>query len=119
MVGICTTLLLAIPFTSLAVTPKQLVPEYRKITPTPNDDPDGPYAGGLDDITDWINLLSFIGNLLIIPGFLLTLSYIISEQQGIISLFMNLLFLYWTMRYGVYQGFAEAFDRRDFDEDGC
>jgi hypothetical protein len=118
MVCICTTLFLGIPFTSLAITPQQLVPNYQKIAHTPNNDPDGPYAGGLDDITDWINLLSFIGNLLIVPGFLLALSYTISEQQGLISLVMNSLFLYWTVRYGVVDSFAEAFDINDVDEDG-
>ena len=119
MVSVCIALLLGIPFTSLAVSPRQLVPEYRKIASTPNGDPDGPYAGGLDDITDWINLLSFFGNLLVAPGFGLALYYTISQQQGLISLVMNSLFLYWTVRYGVIDSFTEAFDINDVDEDGC
>ena len=117
MVCICTTLLLAIPFPSLAVSPKPLVPEYQKIALTANGDPDGPTEGGLDDISDWGNLLSFIGNLLLIPSGLITLSYVISVQKGLISFLWNLLILYFFV-YGVFAGFTDAFDLRDPDKDG-
>jgi hypothetical protein len=118
---ICTSLLLTIPFTSMAVSPTPLVPEHPKVAPTPNDDPDGPYAGGLDDPTDWINLLSFVGNLLLIPGYVLVLLDIISERQGpqaLPSFIWYLLLIYWGLRYGAFDGFTDAFDLRDPDEDG-
>ena len=121
MVCICAILLLAIPFSSLAVTPKPLVPEIQKITPKPIDDPDGPFAGGLDDPADWINLISSIGNLFLIPGYLLALSYIISEQQGLQGLpsfIWYCLLIYWGVRYGVINGFTDALDLQDPDEDG-
>ena len=83
----------------------------------PNGDPDGPFAGGLDDISDWGNLLSFIGNLLLIPGGLITLSYSISVQKGLINYLWNLLMLYFFV-YGVFAGLTDAFDLRDPDYDG-
>ncbi len=119
MVCLCTALFLGTPFTSLAAQPKPFVPEHRQIVSTPNGDDDGPYAGGLDDPTDWIYLISFIGNLLIIPGYLLTL-LMVSEEKGLISIgfVWNFMILYWCVRYGVFYGFVEAFDINDVDEDG-
>ena len=119
MACISIALLVALPLTSLAAPPRPLVPENRRVAPTiPRVDPDGPYVGGLDDPTDWIYLASFIGNVFIIPAYLLGLSYIISEQQGLISLIWNVMVLWWCVRYGVINGFFEAFDLRDIDEDG-
>ena len=121
MVCLCTALFLGIPFMSLATQPKLFVPETQRIltTPIPNGDDDGPYAGGLDDPTDWIYLASFIGNILIIPGYILSL-LMVTQESGIISFgfIWNFLILYWGVRYGVFYGFFEAFDLRDMDEDG-
>ena len=122
MVCICTALLMAIPFSSLAAQPSPLVPEQHKIIfPSPNGDPDGPFVGGLDDPTDWINLVAAVGNLMLIPGYLLAISYIISEPQGLQSLpslIWYLLLIYWGLGYGALGSFADAFDLRDPDEDG-
>jgi hypothetical protein len=117
MVCICTTLLLATPFTSMAASPNPHLPEHSKITPTPNGDPDGPLAGGLDDISDWGYLLTFIGSVLYIPGNLIALSYTISQQQGLLNLIRNLVFLYFSI-YGIVAGLTEAFDIKDLDDDG-
>lgn len=124
MVCICTSLLLAIPFMSLEVQPKPLLPENRIGVPTPdNGDPDGPFEGGLDDPTDWIYLLSAIGNLLILPGFAYAMYMVIKEviegEGSPIGIIWNSLILYWTMRYGVGSSFVEAFDINDIDGDGC
>ena len=119
MVCLCTALFLGAPLMSLAVQPESFVLENRKILSTPNGDDDGPYAGGLDDPTDWIYLVSFIGNILIIPGYLLSL-LMVHQEKGIISFgfVWNSLILYWCVRYGVFYGFFEAFDLKDMDEDG-
>jgi hypothetical protein len=121
MVCLCTALFVGTPLMSLAVQPKSFVPETRRIltTPTLNGDDDGPYAGGLDDPTDWIYLASFVGNLLIIPVYILNV-LTVTQEQGVISIgfVWNFLILYWAVRYGAFYGFFEAFDLRDMDEDG-
>lgn len=54
IVCLCAALLLVLPFNSLAVLPRPLVPENRIGVHTPdNGDPDGPTNGFLDDPTDW------------------------------------------------------------------
>jgi len=119
LVCLCTALFLGTPLMSLAAQPKPFVLENRKILSTPNGDDDGPYAGGLDDPTDWIYLASFIGNLLIIPSF--TMSFLmVTQEKGVISIgfIWNFLILYWTVRFGVFHSFFEAFDLKDIDEDG-
>ena len=119
MVCLCTALFLGIPFMSLASQPKPFLPETRTILSAPNGDDDGPYAGGLDDPTDWIYLASFVGNLLIIPGYILNV-LTVTQEKGVISIgfVWNFLILYWAVRYGAFYGFFEAFDLRDMDEDG-
>ena len=119
MVCLCTALFLGTPFMSLADQPKPFVPAPQKILSVPNGDDDGPYAGGLDDPTDWIYLASFIGNLLILPSFTMSL-LMVTQEKGVISIgfIWNSLILYWTVRFGVFHSFFEAFDLKDIDEDG-
>jgi hypothetical protein len=119
IVCLCTALFLGSPLVSLAAQPKPFIPDQQKISLIPNGDDDGPYVGGLDDPTDWIYLASFIGNLLIIPGYTLTL-LTVTQEKGVISVgfVWNFLILYWCIRFGVFYGFFEAFDLRDMDEDG-
>ncbi len=118
MVCICTTLLLAIPFTSLAVSPKSFVPEYQKIAPTPNGDPDGAYAGGLDDPTDWENFfwgvakIGFLGVAvvrLLFPDF--------ETLRGTMRFMLAIFGVGFNSITGL-RSFAEAFDLKDIDNDG-
>ena len=58
MVVFCATILLLIPFSTLAG------PEIVLMNDPPFEDPDGPLEGGLDDIQDWVhvaNALVFLG----------------------------------------------------------
>jgi hypothetical protein len=118
MVGICTALLVAIPFTSMAVSPKPLVPEHLKVTFTPNSDPDGPFAGCLDDPSDWANLVNGIGCLFLVGGSLMTLLLVDLDQQKPFSIFLTIAFIPYNA-YLCFYYFTEAFDMRDGDGDGC
>jgi len=119
MVCICITLLLLLPLTSLAAQPRQLVPKNSPSVPTPdNGDPDGPFVGGLDDITDWTNLVNGIGFLFATGGCLMSLLLVDLEQQNDISILLNIVLLPLNIRWGFF-AFTEAFDMRDVDGDGC
>ena len=83
-----------------------------------DEDPDGPFEGGLDDRYDWMNL--YFG---IIYGLLLA---IFIKQQALKEAFTTgniFKIIYWIIKYGLYTlntliRFGEAFDIINPDGDG-
>lgn len=115
---LCVTLLLAIPFTSLAASPASCVPDCQKISSVPSGDPDGPYAGGLDDPTDWINLFFGIGW----SGFVLGMivMFVSLEEAGVLTVVgLSVYILYFIVNACL--SFGEAFDylEKIRERDGC
>jgi hypothetical protein len=107
IVCLCAALLISLPFTSLAMSPKPLALESRKSVSTPNGDPDGPYAGGFDDPTDWINFFFGIGW----SGFVFGMIVIIvtAEEAGILTIIgLSVYTLYFVLN--AFLSFGEAFD---------
>lgn len=124
IVCLCAALLLALPFTSLAIQPRQLVPRNSPSVPIPDGDPDGPTEGGLDDPSDWNYLvLGFTFVVLTVGDIDQFINY--SEQMEFDDPFMLAL---WMLINGMtisfdsliaFCCFGEAFDIWDIDEDGC
>lgn len=144
MVCICIALLLALPFTSLATQPRQLVPKNSPSVPTPdNGDPDGPTEGFLDDPTDWQYLFKACFWFLLMAideGAVYIGIFNITTQEQLEDLFDNpfwmnelvenltdaeefiFLLLAMSMMTELYIYFGciiEAFDVWDLDGDGC
>jgi len=132
MVCVCVALLISLPFTSLAVTPKPLVPENRIGVPTPdNGDPDGPTEGRLDDPTDWrylgralIYFWTFAIDLVAFSTFLeelnITADEIFDANLTEIELILMMLFFNGGMlEHFIIGCLVEAFDIWDIDKDGC
>jgi len=86
---------------------------------TPWQDPDGPTEGGLDDPSDWINLIYALGWGFVLLGNVLTsnpagIDTIREIIGGLWNLVWNVVFLVSVPLY-----LLEAFDLVDSDEDGC
>lgn len=83
-----------------------------------DEDPDGPFEGGLDDPYDWMNL--YFG---IIYGLLLAIcikNQALKEEFQTGNIFKT---INWIIKYGLYTlntliGFGEAFDIINPDDDG-
>jgi len=118
MVCICAALLASLPFTSLAVTPKPLASESRKIVPTPNGDPDGPYVGGLDDPTDWENFFWGVAKIGFLGVGMVRLLFPDFETLGGTMKFILAIFGVGFNSFTGLRSFAEAFDLKDIDNDG-
>jgi len=107
IVCLCAALLILLPFTSLAISSKTLVPEPGEIVSAPNGDPDGPYAGGFDDPTDWVNFFFGIGW----SGFVFGMIVIIitAEEAGLLTVIgLSVYTLYFVVN--ALLSFGEAFD---------
>jgi hypothetical protein len=117
IVYICATLLISLPFTSLAMSPKPLASESQKIVSTPNGDPDGPYAGGLDDPTDWINFFFGIGWSGFVFGMIVMI--VSAEEAGVLTVFGLSLYTFYFVINGLLS-FGEAFDflEKPLERDG-
>ena len=90
--------------------------------PLPDDDPDGPWEGGLDDSMDWayLSMGCLITGVMGIDSFTaLGLSNYIEDEWDLVT---------WMLITGIslsvdfvlaWMCFAEAFDIREIDNDGC
>lgn len=101
----------------------QRIEELQKTNPNPKicwttEDPDGPFEGGLDDITDWKDL--FTG---LFYAIILGLAIKDHEFKDLLENKNIFGMVIWIFDYGlftVYSAFAfgDAFDLLDPDEDG-
>jgi len=100
----------------------QRIEELKVSNPTPkpcwnSDDPDGPYEGGLDDPSDWINLFLSLVNTIILGKFLNKYKPrdFLREDSLTVSLYiLNCSTL--TLNGLLY--LADAFDIFDYEENG-
>lgn len=119
-VCLCTILLLTLSFTSLASKPKSLVPANHKIAFPPNGDPDGPYDGGLDDITDWENLVRGIAMVLLFTANTIGTDFTDIGASGNYRELVSYIFWGVILLVSAAMYLGEAFDRyEDRFNDGC
>jgi hypothetical protein len=113
IVGLCTLFLLGLPFTSVAQSSLTIVKN-------PFNDPDGPYDGGLDDITDWENLIRGIAMLLLFTANTMGTDFITDGPSGNLGEIVKYIFWGSILLVSAAMYLGEAFDRyEDRHKDGC